>query len=855
MEKAPDPPRLEHPPAAAAGAAVGAGPGARRPDETAPAPLLLLAAGLWLGLALPEVLPAGVTRFLDALPALPALAAALSALAVFFAAPRGPGAGESPRPGPKRARRANRLTGLLLFAALAAGWANRPPPGPPSVVTAALALGEDRLRRPVLLRGRLTAEPEEARAATTLRLAAREMVAGKRTYPVSGPVRITVGGERRARLAGLARGAEVEVWSRVSTSRGPSNPGAAPFSGPTGLFGNTKSALLVTELRPAPAFWRLVRQVRSAIRARLLESGLSRPAAGVAAALLIGDRSLAPARVERAFRDAGTLHVMAVSGLHVGLLSALLYGVLVLFGVRRRAALTVVLAVLPLYAALAGARPSVLRAALMAGSVIVGLRRGLTGGARNGLGFAALVLLAAAPGNALDVGFQLSFGVTLSILAALRPPDPATVPWDRPRWRSRLFAPVAVTLAAQVAGFPIIARAFGRVVFGGLLVAVPAVFLAGPLLGFGFGWLAFGGLPLLGPALFEGLRLSAEWLIGLSRWGADLPFGAFPVARPSWWWFALWIAASLPAIRLRGRRRILPGAALFLLALSTLPRGGGGEGSLRITALDVGAGDALVVELPEGGAVLVDAGSAFADYSAGERVVTPFLVHRGHRRLRAAVPTHLDLDHIGGFSAVFRDFPVEEYWEGPATAGDDRPAARLLRRDRRREGIPVRRVRAGDRIPLGGAVFTVLLAGDAAEWESGAGTPPSPNERSLVLSLDYAGRRTLLTGDAGFPAERLLLDRDPDALAASVLKVGHHGSRFSTSEAFLEAVRPRVALVSTREDRRRRLPFPEVIERLTAFGVRVYRTDRHGAVTAVISRDGALTVRPFRDLPPVAGLR
>lgn len=623
MDRAPGPPLLDPAPPA------GGGSGGRRPDETSPAPFLLLAAGMWLGLALPEVLPAGLAGFLDARPPLPALAAAAAALtvffAVFFAAPRD-------------RRLAGRLTGLLLFAAFAAGWANRPPPGPSSVVTAARALGEDRLLRPVLLRGRLTAEPEEARAATVLRLEARELEASRRAYPVSGPVRVTVGGERRARLAALARGSEVEIWSRVSVSRGPSNPGAAPSSGPAGLFGSTKSALLVTELRPAPAFWRLIRRVRSGIRARLLDSGLSRSAAGVAAALLIGDRSLAPAGVERAFRDAGTLHVMAVSGLHVGLLSALLYGGLVLCGVRRRTALTVVLAVLPLYAALAGARPSVLRAALMAGSVIVGLRRGLSGGAPNGLGFAALVLLAAAPGNALDVGFQLSFGVTLAILAALRPRDPAAVRWDRPRWRARLFAPVAVTLAAQVAGFPIIARAFGRVVFGGLLVAVPAVFLAGPLLGFGFGWLLLGGLPLLGPALFEGLRLSAEWLIALSRWGADLPFGPFPVARPSWWWFAAWIAASLPAIGLRGRRRALPGLALLLLALYTLPLGGGGEGSLRLTALDVGSGDALVVELPEGGAVLVDAGSAFADYSAGERVVTPFLVHRGHRRLRAAIP-------------------------------------------------------------------------------------------------------------------------------------------------------------------------------------------------------------------------
>ena len=722
------------------------------------------------------------------------------------------------------------------------------------MVAAARALGEDRRLRPVLLRGVLRAAPEETRHATVLRLESSTLTANRESRPVSGPVRISVSGDRRELLRDLARGAEVEVWARVREARPPSNPGVRAFSGPATLFGSAKSALLVREIRPAPAPWRLLHRVRGAIRRRLLDSGLPRSAAGVAAAVLIGDRSLAPPSVERAFRDAGTLHVMAVSGLHVGLLGVLLYGLLAFAGVRRRTAWTVVLGALPLYAGLCGAGPSVLRATLMASAVIVGLRRGLGGGALNGLGLAGLLLLAWAPENALRVGFQLSFGVTLAILAAVRPRDPAEIPWDTPRWRSRLFAPVAVTLAAQVAAFPIIARHFGRVVLSGIPISIPATLLAGPVLAFGFGWLLLGGVPGLGPALLHGLRLSAGWLTDFSRFGADLPFGALPVAPPSWGWLAAWLLAALAALLLRGRRRVAPAAALCLLALATLPRFGlpgtaAGDGSLRLTALDVGLGDALVVELPEGGAVLVDAGTSFADYSAGEAVVVPFLAHRGHRRLEAVVPTHLDLDHIGGFAAVFRDHPVGEFWEGPATAGDTRAPGRSLRRDRRARGIPVRRLEAGDRIPLGGAVFRVLLAGAAAEWESAGAAPPSPNERSLVFALDYAGRRVLLTGDAGEPAERLLLARAPDALRAAVLKVGHHGSRSSTSAAFLAAVRPEVAIVSTREDRRRRLPFPAVLERLAAVGARVFRTDRHGAVTVEIAASGALRVRSFRPVP------
>ena len=821
----------------------------RAPDETGSAPLLLLATPCWLGIALPAAFPAAVGSALaGGFPvAAAALLAAAGALAVFFRVGNAPPSG----PGSRPSRRRPVLVGALLLSSFAAGLALRPPPGPPEVVAAARALGEDRLRRPVLIRGVLRSEPEETPWATVVRLEASALTANRQVRSVSGPVRVSVAGRRRDRLRGLARGAEVEVWARVAEARPPSNPGVRAFSGPASLFGNTKSALLVREIRPAPAPWRAIHRLRGAIRRRLLDSGLPRPTAAVAAAVLIGDRSLAPASVERAFRDAGTLHVMAVSGLHVGLLSVLLYWLLVFCGVRRRTAWTVVLFVLPLYAGLCGARPSVLRAALMASAVIVGLRRGLTGAAMNGLGLAALLLLAWSPTNALDVGFQLSFGVTLAILAALRPRDPAEVPWDAPRWRSRLSAPVVVTLAAQVAAFPIIARQFGRVVLSGIPVSVPATLLAGPVLGFGFAWLLLGGVPGLGPALLFAFGLSTQWLLELSRWGADLPFGAFPVAPPSWWWLAAWFAAGLAALVPRGRRRIAPAAVLCLLGLATLPRFGlpgiaPGDGTLRLTVLDVGLGDALVVELPEGGAVVVDAGTAFADYSVGESVVVPFLAHRGFRRLEAVVPTHLDLDHIGGFAAVFRDHPVEEFWQGPATAGDTRPAGRFLRRDRRRRGIPVRRLRAGERIPLGGAVFTVLLAGAAAEWEAAGEIPPNPNERSLVFALDYAGRRVLLTGDAGEPAERLLLARYPEALRAAVLKVGHHGSRTASSAAFLAAVRPEVALISTREDPRRRLPFPGVLERLAAVGARVFRTDRHGAVTVEIAASGALRVHSFR---------
>lgn len=811
-----------------------AGPGS---PGGAPAPLLLLAGAFWGGIAAAALAPAGTLGA-----GVPAAAVFLAGTCLLLPSLRG-GSRRLPAGGRRLFRFGPETrAALLLAAAFFAGVLSQPVPGSDtSLAAAARALGPGRLARPVYLEGFLRREAEDFGPRTALALEVDRLEADGRAWRVRGEARVNVGGIHRERLRGLSRGARVALWSRVSEPRRPGNPGGRTIRGPVALFGSTKSGLLVREIEPGPAPWRAVRSIRARIRERLRAGNFPADVRGVVAAMLIGDRTLAPGETERAFRDAGTLHLMAVSGLHVGLLSLLIYGAAVLAGVRRRHALLVLLLALPLYAALCGGRPSVVRAVVMAVVVILGLRRGLFGEAMNGLGLAALALLAFSPWNALDVGFQLSFGATLAIVAALRPRDPAEVSWETPaRWRSWILVPAGVTLAAQLATFPIVAWHFGRVVFGGLLIAVPAGLLAGPILGLGFAWLALAETGWPGGALGVLLTTCAQVLIRLSEWGAALSFGAFPVARPSLLWLLLWLGMTVVVLAVRGARRTLPAAGLVALAVSTLPLSEPADGTLRLTALDVGMGDALVVTLPAGGAVLVDAGPAFDGWSAGEAVVSPFLAVRRYRRLRAAVPTHGDLDHVGGFPAVFRDFGVDEVWEGAGTAADHRRAVVRMHREREERGIPVRRLRAGERFELGGARFSVLLSGEH-EFPHQV----RPNERSLVLAVDYAGRRLLLTGDAGEATERVLLDRYVSALRSDVLKVGHHGSRFSTSPAFLAAVAPRVAIISVRADPRRRLPDEGVLERLRSSGAQVIRTDESGAVTVAVDATGRISVTEF----------
>ena len=808
------------------------GPGTAPPAGIGQAPLLAMAVALWSGIAVSSLLPpawAGIW--------VSAGWAVLAAGALAVAS------------GPVRRRRLA-ATVLLLVAFFFAGILGRPGSGSESSLAAeARSLGEERLRRAVRLEGALIEDPRDRPEVTVLRLEVDSLEASRRVIKVRGQARIEVNGSRDS-LAGLASGARISAWTRVSEPRSPGNPGGRDLSGPLALFGSTKSGLLVEESRPASDFARLLRAARNGIRDRLNQSGMSPEVVGMTAAVLIGDRTLVPVSLERAFRDAGTLHLLAVSGLHVGLLGLLIYGVAILLGLTRRNALVAVMVLLPLYAVLCGGRPSVVRAVLMACGVILGLRRGLAPGALNGLGLAAFGLLLWSPQNALDVGFQLSFAATAAILGVLRPPDPATASWDPPPvWRTALIGPLAVTLAAQMAAFPIVAWHFSRVVFGGLLVAVPAGLLAGPMLSLGFGWLALGDLPGLGPLLGFLLQTVAEALIGLSRWAASLPLGAFQIPRPGVPWMALWVVFAGGLLRGRRRHRFRFAVPLVELAVWTLPLRPPADGVLRFTALDVGMGDALVIGLPRGGALLVDAGPAFRGFSAGESVVVPFLAERGHSGLRAAVATHGDLDHIGGFPAVFRDIRVDEFWEGMATAADDRPAVRRLHRERERWGIPLLRLSAGAVRQIEGVRLRVLFAGGPE-----GDRPRRPNDRSLVLSVEYSGRRLLLTGDAGEPTERVLLECCRDALAADVLKVGHHGSRTSTTAAFVRAVKPQAAVVSTRFDARRRLPDSGVLERLRQAGAAVFRTDESGAVTVEIHPDGALRIRTHRDFAGTTAL-
>ncbi|HEY3352541.1 MAG TPA: MBL fold metallo-hydrolase, partial [Polyangia bacterium] len=262
------------------------------------------------------------------------------------------------------------------------------------------------------------------------------------------------------------------------------------------------------------------------------------------------------------------------------------------------------------------------------------------------------------------------------------------------------------------------------------------------------------------------------------------------------------------------------------------------ERRLRVTFLDVGDADCALVELPGGEAMLVDAaGSAdgSAAFDPGEVIVAPALRARRIGRLARVIVTHPHPDHIGGLAYLVGEVPIGEVWD--AGDYDENPAHDRLREALARRGVPRRRPRD---LTVGGATLEVLHPrGDADPLAS-------PNDNSVVLRLRYAGRTLLLLGDAEAAAEAELVAREPAALHADVVKVGHHGSRTSSGAALVTAAAPGIAVISAGPRSRHRFPHPEVVARWQAAGATVLHTGRTGAVTVTIDARGRLAVTTAR---------
>ncbi|HXI65082.1 MAG TPA: DNA internalization-related competence protein ComEC/Rec2 [Gemmatimonadales bacterium] len=565
---------------------------------------------------------------------------------------------------------------------------------------------------------------------------------------------------------------------------------------------------------------------RGAVRDRLSQRTallFGSRAALVDALVFAPNVDLDPAVRERYARS-GLAHILSISGLHVGFLAAWLALLLAKLRLPPRARMATAGVVLVAYLWLIGFPAPALRAvAMLVLSDVARVRQRIVA-PRGTLAVAALIVLLADPWALRAVGAWLSIAAMGAVIWADRAFR------GRPLWL-RLVAP---SIAATLLTAPISALAFGTVAPIGVLanlIAVPlsGVVVPGLVLALALSWVTSGLATLV--AAGSGLGLA---LLDLVARGAAAVPGGHVTMMAGWQAAALWAGVAALAWWLwhAPRRPWLIAArvafASTVLVVASLKDAFALDDCVCLTVhfLDVGQGDAAALRTPHGRWIVIDGGPRIPGDDAGRRVVVPFLRRHGVDRLAVVVATHGDADHLGGLPAVVDAFDPEVVLEPGEPLG--RPLYLEFLATVESSGARWHAARAGDRIELDGVVLQVLSPDSV--WLR---LPIDVNEHGVVLLVSYGDERLLFQADAGLPVEAYLAGR---VGRVELLKVGHHGSRSATSDAWLDELAPREAVISVGRRNRYGHPTAEVLGRLAQHGIMVLRTDERGTIT--FSTDG-----------------
>ncbi|MEZ4734866.1 MAG: DNA internalization-related competence protein ComEC/Rec2 [Caldilineaceae bacterium] len=681
-------------------------------------------------------------------------------------------------------------------------------------------------------------------------------VAGKE-QPVTGELRLSTGLRRR-----YAYGQPVRLQGRLVTP-----PDFPDFSYRAYLARKGIHSLLYgarIDLLPAPLTGNPLLRGLYAVRARgegLLNRLLPEPYAALANGMLLGIEAGIPDELYEQFNLTGSSHTIVISGSNV----AIIAGVLLALGQRlgRRQATWLTLAGLGCYALLVGGDPAVLRATLMGGLYVVAIALRRRSTAIVSLAFACWAMTLLNAQTVWDVGFQLSSAATAGLIL-LTPGITAAFTRIWPRIQGGQPAAAGgivestrgiltglmqdgllVTIAANVTTLPLVLYYFGRLSLVSLATNLaiapvqPLIMLwgsAGLLIGVsGLPWVAW--LCLLVP------WLSLFWTVTVVRWTAALPGASLTIEGYNLWALSLtylliavsywhtvlrqWVQQGMTQLRRHWQAYVLGPSAAGILSVGCLLLWLGAlsqpDGRLHIYFLDIGQGDGILIQTPSGRQVLIDGGASPQQLFSELGAVMPFW----DRSLDVVLMTHPDLDHMGAQVFVPDRYTISLAIETAASQAN--PDAAQWRQQMATNGVPVQRQHSGGWLDLGDGVALWVL------WPTAAGYmgENADNENSLVTKLVYGDFTLLLTGDAGVPSERVLIAAGAP-VAATVLKVGHHGSKGSTSTAFVEAVNPAIAVIQVGADNDYGHPHPDILARLA--GQDILRNDLQGRIH--LSSDG-----------------
>jgi competence protein ComEC len=732
-------------------------------------------------------------------------------------------------------------------------------------------------RQDVVLAGFLAGMPEESGNRTRLRMAVAELRQPSGITQTHGLVQLTVGGSLRQRLR---PGDPFLARVRLSPLRGYRVPGAMDYrtmlhQQGIWLSGWAETPLHIVPLPQEPALpWptrlRFLPE-RLRVQANNLVAQLAPPPSiPLYQALLTGSRGDVPDEVLEHFKATGAMHLLAISGMHLGLVT-LLFSSLTLWLLKRstwvllhlparKLALLLTLPLLISYAAITGLQPPAVRALIMVLVFMAAIFLDRQWCSLNNLAIAALLILLLEPTSLVGASFQLSFAATAAIILAYRfrfPLLPVPRGTVSHRLRAWLITSLTISVIATLATAPLSLFYFNR-----LSVLSPlTTLLLTPLLCF---WAI--PLGLVGLALAASFPTLASHFFVAGGWGitaslavvehlAALPWASFFLVTPTIFELTAGLAAVLAVLAWQTGKPARLAAAILLTILiasplirHTLRRS---NSTSQVSFLDVGQGNAVVVELPYGKTVLVDGGGRESDhFNVGERLIAPFLWGRGIATLDAVVVSHPHTDHWNGLPFVIDHFRPATLWINGDRQGEADYAGLLAKAAAL--GIAIKVPQPGDTLCRSGAASLRNLA-DLHLIATGPGKPAGTNARSgrtdannqsLVLRFRHGNQACLLPGDIDAAHEKHLLRQGK--LKSAVLLAPHHGSRHSGSPQFITAVKPQTIVVSAQGGSKASFPHPEKRKMWQEMGIPVLVTGDSGTIGMHVEGETVL-VMPLGD--------
>lgn len=715
----------------------------------------------------------------------------------------------------------------------------------------------------------------------TLIVRCRRVLQNHTPVPITGKIRVAI-------PPGLSfqYGDFIRFHTKIKKIQSFHNPGSFDYErsqNRRGLYvsGFVRDRAGIVLIRPDTASGLKLKLERFRLHLKLLlEIYAPSPQREILQAMTIGNQKAIPQNVRDDFAKTGTSHILSISGLHVGIVAASAFFLILLaltsseylmlkFNVIKAATAAAMVPVL-IYSLVAGMGTPVLRSALMTLAFLAALLIGRPRDLYNILAGAALIILIVLPEALFEISFQLSFSAVFAILYIVDKLGKRRVPLpsSTPRWMEagvgRLYLFLLVSAAATLGTLPIIAFYFNRVSAVTLIANLVAVPLLGmlaliPALLFILTSLisaSLAGFFICVSSFFTGIAVRIIEELAL------LPWSSFSFVKPNvmeialFYFFLYFLVEALSSGGGKDhstRRPILIRTGLLICAALILADGAflmlkdRSSTRLKITAIDVGQGSSKLLQLPRGVNMLID-GGGFHDssFDMGRAVIAPFLFAERIRKIDIAVLTHPHPDHLQGLMYILNTFDVQEVWHTGLTADDD--LYRLWEKTIAERGIRVKILSAqSPPAVVSGVNFQSL-------WPPG---PPVPagqdlsyeetNDASLVIKVTYGARRFLVTGDISASIEAFLTTSGKD-LKSDVLFVPHHGSLSSSSPDFIRAASCRYAVISAGKNNVFRHPHPAVLQRYRSAGATIFRTDRDGAVS--IDSDGqSLSVTPWIKKP------